>query len=245
MTIGRKLITCSEGQKDTHEFSEYINIFLPSDSVFFDFIDDKLPEQVLKSLVFHIARKPRHLITHIQRIYHCYYANLSEQLFAALVDFLVVLDRRGTKISRRMISGTKSKLSREQYRLLQAFMIDQSDTARLIGNQYCIFTKGLMGNQNLVHQVAVSNEQTYDPLDLARDYVEYSQLAEAKEVLEKAVIDDPGRLELHQGLLELYQSTQDVSGLKKMIELFACLNIAMPEGWNELMTLFMSGDNER
>ncbi|WP_036250922.1 MULTISPECIES: type IV pilus assembly protein FimV [Methylobacter] len=244
MIICRKLITCSEGPKDTSEFPER-NVFLPSDSNIFHFADHELPEQTLKNLVFHIARKPRQLIAHIQRIYYCYSADLSEQLFAALVDFLVILDRRGAKISRRMIKGARSKLSREQYRLLQAFMVNEMDVALLAGNQYSIFTRGLIGTQNLVRLVDASEEQTYDPLDLARDYIEYSQLTEAKDVLEKAIISEPHRLELHQGLLELYKSTHDVSGLKKMVELFATLDIAMPDGWNELMAIFMSGNNER
>lgn len=245
MIICQKLITCGEGQNDTHGFLEWNNIFLPSDSNAFGFVDDRSPEQVLRNLVLHISRKPRQLITHIQRIYYCYHANLSEQLFAALVDFLVVLERRGAKISRRMIIGARSKLSREQYKLLRAFMMNEMDIALLEGNQYSIFTKGLIGTQNLVQQVSSSDEQAYDPLDLARDYIEYSQLSEAKDVLENAIINEPHRLELHQSLLELYKSTQDISGLKKMVEFFASLNIPKPDGWDELMTLFMSGSNER
>lgn len=244
MITCRKLITCSEGPKDTSEFSE-CNAFFPSDSNTFHLADHELPEQTLKNLVFLIARKPRQLIAHIQRIYYCYSAGLSEQLFAALVDFLVILDRRGAKISRRMIKGARSKLSREQYRLLQTFMVNEMDVALLAGNQYSIFTKGLIGTQDLVRLADASDEQTYDPLDLARDYIEYSQLTEAKDVLEKAIISEPHRLELHQGLLELYKSTHDASGLKKMVELFATLDIAMPDGWNELMAIFMSGNNER
>ncbi|WP_442497475.1 type IV pilus assembly protein FimV [Methylobacter sp. sgz302048] len=245
MIICQKLITCGEGQNDTHGFHEWNNIFPPSDSDAFSFVDNGLPDQVLRNLVFRISRKPRQLITHIQRIYYCYHANLSEQLFAALVDFLVILERRGADISRRMIIGTSSKLSREQYKSLRAFMMNEMDVALLEGNQYSIFTKGLLGTQNLVQQVISSDEQAYDPLDLARDYIEYSQLSEAKDVLENAIINEPHRLELHQSLLELYKSTQDISGLKKMVEFFASLNIPKPDGWDELMTLFMSASNER
>jgi len=246
MTSCQTLITCSEGQEDTYGFPKWNTIFLPSDSNTFNFVDNRLSEHVLKNLVFHISRKPRQLITHIQRIYYCYCANLPEQLFAALVDFLVVLDRRGTEISWRMICGTRSKLSRKQYKLLRTFMMNEMDIALLVGNQYSIFTRGLIGTQNLVQQVSFSNERTYDPLDLARDYIEYSQLAEAKDVLEKAIINDPHNLELHQSLLELYKSTRDVSGLRKMVEILAGLNITMPDGWNELLALFVvSESNER
>ncbi len=125
-------------------------------------------------------------------------------------------------------------------------MVNEMDISALAGNQYSIFTKGLIGTQDLVQQAAsASTKQAYDPLNLARDYIEYSQLAEARDVLEKAIVNEPHRLELHQSLLELYKSTQDVSGLKKMVDIFADLNIAMPDDWNELMTLFMSSSNEQ
>ncbi len=125
-------------------------------------------------------------------------------------------------------------------------MVNEMDISALAGNQYSIFTKGLIGTQDLVQQVvSASTKQAYDPLNLARDYIEYSQLAEARDVLEKAIVNEPHRLELHQSLLELYKSTQDVSGFKKMVDIFADLNIAIPDDWNELMTLFMSSSNEQ
>lgn len=240
MTLYPPLIACSNDQNNVNESTEF-NIFLLSDSDAFNFTNNKLPNDFLKNLVFLVARKPKRLITHIQRIHHCYQTNLQEQLFAALVDLLVVLNRRGQAISRRMIIGAKSKLSEEQYKILQKFMTEDFDIALLPGNQYSIFTKGLVGARNLVQQIEASDAPEHDPLVLAHDYIEYSQLDEAKVVLEKALVNQPQRLELHQCLLELYKSTLDTSGFTTMFNILLGLDVVMPNDWNTLQAFF----NER
>jgi hypothetical protein len=244
MIIYSQLISCSDEHSSANEPTEF-NMFLLSDSDAFNLTDNKLPDNCLKKIVFLIARKPKQLITHIQRIYHCYHENLQEQLFAALVDLLVVLNRQGKAISQRMIIGTKSKLSAEQYNILQKFMAEDFDVALLAGNQYSVFTKGLIGTRNLVQQIETSEKQTHDPLELAYDYIEYSQLAEAKDILEKAIINQPQRLELHQCLLELYKATLDTSGFIKMFNIVDGLGVSIPNEWNALQAFFDERKNER
>jgi hypothetical protein len=244
MTIYSQLITCSNEQNSANESTE-VNLFLLSDSSAFNFTNNKLPDDFLKNLVFLVARKPKRLITHIQRIYHCYQTNLQEQLFAALVDLLFVLNGRGKAISRRMIVGTKLKLSGEQYKMLQEFMTEDFDVVLLAGNQYSIFTKGLIGNRNLVQQIEAPDKQTYDPLELAHDYIEYSQLDEAKHILEKAIINQPERLDLHQCLLELYKATLDNSGFVNMFNVVVGLDAVMPNDWSTLQAFFDERENER
>jgi len=244
MAIYNQLLACSDEHNNSIEPSEF-NTFLLADSKAFSFTDNKLPDNFLVHLVFLVTRKPKRLITHIQRIYHCYQANLQEQLFAALTDFLIVLNRRGKAISRRMVSGTKSKLSVEQYKMLHDFMAEDFDVALLVGNQYSVFTKGLIGTGHLVQQLETSDKQTYDPLVLAHDYIEYSQLDEAKDILEKAIINQPQRLELHQCLLELYKSTRDTSGFITMFNIVSGLDVAMPSDWGTLQAFFNERKNER
>jgi hypothetical protein len=244
MTIYSQLIACSDAQNTSNKPTKF-NIFLLSDADAFNFTDNKLPDNGLKNIVFLVARKPKRLITHIQRIYHCYQNNLQEQLFAALVDLLVILNRRGKAISQRMIIGAKSKLSEEQYKTLKKCMTEDFDVALLTGNQYSVFTKGLIGTGNLVQQIETPDKQTHDPLDLAHDYIEYSQLAEAKDILEKAIINQPQRLELHQCLLELYQATLDTSGFTKMFNIVAGLDVSIPNDWTTLQAFFDERKNER
>lgn len=243
MTIRNQLITCLDNQNDANESREF-NEFLLSDSVSFDFSDHDLPKDFLRHLVYLVARKPKRIITHVQRIYYCYQANLPEQLFAALVDLLIVLNRRGKEISRRMIIGTKTKLSDEQFEVLQKFMTEKSDAALLAGNQYSVLSKGLIGTRNL-SQRTETDKQTHDPLDLAHDYIEYSQLDEAKNILEESIIDQPERIDLHHCLLELYKSTLDTAGFITMYNILSGLDIAMPDEWSTVQEFLNEHNNER
>jgi len=52
-------------------------------------------------------------------------------------------------------------------------MTEDFDVALLSGNQYSVFTKGLVGSGNLVQRIETPDKQTYDSLVLAQDYIEY------------------------------------------------------------------------
>lgn len=240
MPIHSQLIVDYDEKINAKEPAKF-NLFLLSESNAFNFTDNKSSDNLLREFVLLVSRKPKRLIAHIQRIHHCYQTNLQEQLFAALVDLLVVLNGRGKAISWRMIIGTKSKLSNEQYKKLQKFMTEDSEVSLLAGNEYSVLTKGLIGTRNLVQQIEAPDQQEHDSLNLAYDYIEYSQLNEAKEVLEKAIVSQPQRLELHQCLLELYKSTFDHSGFIRMFNIVNDLDVIMPNDWIILQAFF----NER
>ena len=55
-----------------------------------------------------------------------------------------------------------------------------------------------------------------DPLQLAQDFIEYSQLEQARVVLEKAVKANSNSKEIHEELLSLYQSTEDFANFQKI-----------------------------
>ncbi len=193
---------------------------------------------LLEQLVFNIARKPRHLLSHVQRIVICYENSWSGQLLAALIDFLMVLNGRGKAISQRLLLGAKSRLTQDDLRLLQDFLSNKASTKRANANQYSIFSKGLEGAGHVVEQARQARRLDYDPLELARDHIEYSQLDHAKQVLEQAVNNDPNRVVLQEELLELYWSTRDHEGFMKMFNQMQQVGFCMIEGWVSLYHLF-------
>ncbi len=193
----------------------------------------------LEKLVFRIARRPKHLISHIQRIYYCFHTNLNEQLFAAIVDLLVVLNNRGQAISWRILMGAKSQLSADQFDVLKKHLkSEHADVNLLVGNQYSILTRGLLGVNDMVQQQKKQDQVIYDSLELARDYIEYSQLDEAKHVLEMAILEQPERLEIHYELLTLYQSMRDSAGFNQMLIQLTHAGIDLIDEWTQLNIYF-------
>ena len=78
---------------------------------------------MLNFLVASVLRKPRDLFIHLQRIALCYELKNEEKLYAALVDFFVVLQNIGLSIKKRMLAGSRSELSPLLMQRLQDFLL--------------------------------------------------------------------------------------------------------------------------
>jgi tetratricopeptide (TPR) repeat protein len=78
----------------------------------------------------------------------------------------------------------------------------------------------------------------HDALSLAKSYIEVSQLDDAIEILEQAILENPGRMELHDELLPLYRQTRNSIRFKKFFQELISQNINLPPSWNELHDYF-------
>ncbi len=172
----------------------------------------------LSEIVNEIRRHPDNLAAHVQRIFRCYRDDLVDPLYAALVDFFIVLNKRGQAISRRMLGGSLAKLSDRQGALLKAALTEEMDDVSLLeGNRYSLFCRGLSGTVQLIEKLEEQKINGLDPLKLARDAVEYCQLEEAMHILESAIEEQPQPPEVHQLLLELYESTQNQTRFESVL----------------------------
>ncbi len=196
-------------------------------------------EQVLENIVFQIIVAPCALSVHLQRIYFCYRQNLTEDLFAALVDLLIVLQGKGRDLSRRMVRGAKSKLASADYAMLeQALCFSEAQMPSLNGNKYSVFSLGLIGTNVLISKTYSVNVPVHDPIEIARDFVAYSQLDAAIETLENAVLCNVQRQALHDDLLELYKVTHHVEKFTQMYLRLSEQMPTIPAGWDELKGFF-------
>jgi hypothetical protein len=197
------------------------------------------PEQTLDSLVFELLKKPTALAAHLQRIYFCYHRDLTEQLYAALVDFLIVLEGKGHSLAVRMVKGARAKLAPERYAILEQGLTLAGEELRLLpGNIYAFFTRGLIGTPLVIEKAQTSEHPAQDPLETARDFIAYSQLDAAMDTLEEALLQAMERQELHDDLLELYKVTQSFERFEKMYEALSAKTTTIPADWEELKGFF-------
>jgi hypothetical protein len=237
MTPFAKLIILSdEPQLEASHVSEFGFIEAQSDDFGFD------SEQTLESIVFDILKNPTALIIHLQRIYFCYQHDLTDNLFASLVDFLIVLEGNGHMLGCRMVRGAKSKLQPQHYAILNNALNLTSDEVKwLSGNLYSVFSRGLIGTSVLVLKEEGKGQQEHDPLEIARDFVDYSQLDAAMNTLENAILVDIGRQALHDDLLELYKVTHSLERFVEMYDVLSGQTKTIPAGWDELKGFFNEG----
>lgn len=198
--------------------------------------EDSFEEKILENLVFQITRNPGNLLSHLRRIYACHQHNKSEQLYAALVDFLTVLENKGKKLARRMVQASSNKLNSEQVSQLRDYLSGE-DQSGLVGNGFTVIKQELVGNQRVLDK-AQSVSLEHDYLELAQDFIEYSQLDEAIDVLEQGFYEATDREDIQAQLLELYKVTHAEGRFRKTYALAKQNQFALIPGWEALIHFF-------
>ena len=200
------------------------------------FVESQQNDDILNILVHSVLRNPKDLLAHMRRIYFCYQKQLSEQLYAALADFLIILAGKGQKVAKRVVYGCRSQIIGQQFVTLKN-CLQQPGKEKLISSPYSVLAPGWIGTIEVVEYLE-ENQTEHDLLVLANDYIEYSQLEEAIGVLETGVHMKPERVDVQQMLLELYKSTKSVSRFQDMYK--SCIELQLPliAEWAELDTFF-------
>ncbi|NOQ17125.1 MAG: hypothetical protein GQ581_08705 [Methyloprofundus sp.] len=225
------LVICDDVIQEYHTNEP---VFLVQNSPQLHFNDTS--EEALKLLVFAIRKNPKDLMAHMQRIMICYEHKEEAQLYAAVADFFVVLKDAGLAIKQRMIMGVRGKLSADAR---QSLLDGINDNRLVVGNTYCVLTSGIASYSEMVFTPVESKvDLVHDPLQIARDYIEYSQLEQAQKVLEDAVLSDPERVEIHNDLLELYRLTNNNDGFNEIYTALSDVHHPMKAQWNDLKTYF-------
>lgn len=198
-------------------------------------------EKGLERLVFRVSSNPKNLQAHLERIYYCFQEHLDEQLFGALVDLLIVLNHTGQALGKRMIIGSQSRLTKSQVDLLFNHLDNKRSSGGILSaNPYSIFAKGLQSTMDLVLLVSGSANEEQDPLILARDFIEFSQLDSAIHILEKAILEQPERTDLHEELLSLLRLTRNQAEFSRIYSDLTRRQLSLPSGWIQLNDFFSS-----
>jgi hypothetical protein len=159
---------------------------------------------------------------------------MSEQLYAALLDLLIILNNKGKLFSQRMIHGSRSQLDSAQLSKLSQTSLDW---LTVIGNRYSLFTTGLIGKSELLVVTEFEQEQ-HDYLILAEDFIEYSQIEEAMKILELGLTSNPARQDLQALLLEIYQMTRDSERFKLQYQSIRATGVPLIDEWQLLADSF-------
>ncbi len=195
--------------------------------------DDSLYRQV----VFKVLRKPKNLTFHIQRIYLTYGLKMRNQLYAALVDLLWILDGRGRALSSRMIASTQSLLSEKQIDNLVGYL-EMKNNHLMFGNKFSVCINGVIGTKELVIKKNHKVTDDHDPLDIARDYIHYSQLDNALETLEVAFLKTPERQDIQSELLDLLKLTNNNQAFIRIRDAYLAKELDVSGEWQKMTDYF-------
>ena len=131
-----------------------------------------------------------------------------------------------------MIEASRSQLAAGQFQKLV-----QSAAANHFHNRFCALNSGRVGRSDLVRQHDKVQIQ-HDFLALANDFIEYSQLDQAMDVLETGVSQLPERQDLQQALLQLYKSTDSRMRFQAFRQNFLAADTLLINDWQTLAGFF-------
>ncbi|MEN8260812.1 MAG: hypothetical protein ABFS02_09545 [Pseudomonadota bacterium] len=203
------------------------------------------PVAALDYLAHCVARCPLDLASHVRRIFLCARMNLQEGLYGALLDLFIVLTGRGLSLRRRLLYGSKPQLKQEHFAALERSLgVDAGASGELPLTSRSMLYGGNTGSTRLVVATELTGKDEDDPLIIARDHIEFSQLDEARSVLEQAIMLHPLRKELQLELVDLYQSMRDKENFRRMLENIDLSRSPVPEAWKKAMQFFQVNQHE-
>lgn len=237
MDMQPEMITCTGAEKVDEVQAK--RFFLDKNAAGFYEWCDWSAEKGLERLVFRVSKTPKYLQGHLERIYYCHQHHLDDALYGALLDLFIVLGHEGKALGKRMLVGTQSRLRQDQSQTLHNLLQNNISVRSLLPiSRYSVFIRGLVADKILVEFTIQGAAADKDPLDLAKDFIEYDQLDEAVSTLEDAILSAPARVDLHEALAELFKNTRNALGFKRMHSILTRKNFRLPPVWEELKKHF-------
>lgn len=188
----------------------------------------------LNYLKYRVIRDPADLLSHMRRIILVGRMSDSDNLYAALIDLFIALGPKGESLRSRMLKQYRPALSSAQYAtLLQYFK--QGDVGEPNpASSASVLAKGIIGACSFIRPIngTAGKEKRDDPLHEARRYLEYSQIDAAREVLERAVLENPERIDVQIELLELYRAGRDIENYEKTFNRLRLSGNRMSKRWS-------------
>ncbi|HYE37695.1 hypothetical protein [Methylocaldum sp.] len=194
-----------------------------------------MKNEVADYLAHSVAAAPDNLLRHTQRIFHHYGQNDHDGLYAALLDLFIASEDKGYALRRRLLTGARNRLRKDCYARLDRWLGSgrAPDWADLPQAPQSVLAPGITGSLSLVQVSNGTPGEERDPLLEAREHIEYSQLDQARAVLEDALPRQPGRADLHAELLLLYRATGDLDNFLRAREKLEQVVDTLPAIWDD------------
>lgn len=196
--------------------------------------DAKAPEsELVQYFAQRVARHPLDLNAHVDRVYLHFREHDEDGLYSALLDLFLALTDKGIELRTRLLAGSRSVLSPHHFAALEAALNHPVKESALPLARLSVLAKGLTGELPVMIEVVSERAKTRDPLLEAREYIEYSQLEEARQLLETSVLAATDRFDLQMELLMLYRATGNQRQWRIMREKLAHVLKPLPDEWTE------------
>lgn len=199
-----------------------------------DFDRKKNEAAYLSFLERKIARDPRDLISHTQRVFLFHREKDKQACHDALLDLYLVLGARGYELRKNVLLKVKNSLQRPQREFFASFLKEGLTEADIKGvNTVALLSAGLQKGEALVSFDGVP-ENEKDLKEVAYALLEHDLVVESCRVWEKVLASDPGSSVATMELLSIYQHYQLKDDFFKTYMDLSGRKLALKELWVQL-----------
>jgi hypothetical protein len=196
------------------------------------------PDQWATHLAHLASLEPGNLLNHVRRIYLHLALNEPNELYGAMLDLHLVLGDKGERLRHRLLKIARNLLPQEMRDLFISHQHTGLQSHQpLPPSQYSVLGNFFTGGIRLVTQQTADiqpNGRETDPLELAREELNFGDICVAQQILEEALLQSPRRLGLHYGLLEIYKHTQSIDDLLAMKKRLGDDIAIAQSAWNQM-----------
>lgn len=171
------------------------------------------------SLAHRVARQPKDLRSHVQRIMLHQHPDQQDALFAALLDLFIALGNKGLALRKRLLQTSASLVNSTQFEFLSARLDSGMSSNEMHPPALrSRLSQGSTGSVKFILRNINNQQQDLRPaLEQALDFLNYGQLNQAQQTLEQALIEDPSDMAIAQELADLYTHTRDSAAIENLI----------------------------
>ena len=200
---------------------------------------DRPAEQVCDFLSHQIARQPQNLLAHVQRIKLAASHGLQNYLRGGLTDLFIALGDRGEALRALMLQQARGVLQDEDMASLEQMLAAGVDARTVIEEPgVSVLCRGVSGRTDVIEVSTRAEASQLGPLEQALADIEASQLDQAREVLEKSILEGTSDREQQELLFDLYRKTADHLHFAALFANVGEDQIHAPEAWRALKSYF-------
>jgi hypothetical protein len=191
-----------------------------------------------------VRRNPRDLRAHVQRILFFIFENDANSLYAALIDFYLILGNRGLHIRKNLLNKAQPLLDQEKVNFLTKHIDSGLDAnVPLPPNTFSCLSRGHSGTTYIVKCNNAKPDQTgTSPLEQASALIHHKDWLTAMVVLEQALHHDPGDQDVTRELLSLYKRQHAQQAFYRTYTGLYGRCLALPQLWIDTESYFINSD---
>jgi hypothetical protein len=189
-----------------------------------------------------VRRNPRDLRAHVQRILLYISENDADSIYAALIDFFLILGNRGLNIRKNLLNKALPILDQEKIKFLLTHIDSGLDTSvPLPPNTFSSLSRGHSGTTYIVKCKNSKPDQTGTcPLEQATALIHQKDWLTAMVILEQALHHDPGDQDVTRELLSLYKRKHAQQAFYRTYAGLFGRCLALPQLWIDTESYFIN-----